>query len=168
LSSLQVSKDIQIELIHKLSRVIGSEGLVAGQMMDLNQEGPIVNEENLLALQLLKTGILFGFAAEAGGILGNASASDREALKSFGLLFGRMFQMVDDWLDGYGDEKITGKPCQQDKDKLTFLTLLGPLSLRKKVEETLKEALKALSPFGEKATPLKEAAYYACQWINFC
>lgn len=166
LSSLQVSKDVQLELIQELSRVIGSEGLVAGQMMDLNQEGPIVTEEDLLILQRLKTGVLFGFALEAGAILGNASASDREALKNFGLLFGRMFQMVDDWLDGCGNEKVTGKPCQQDKGKMTFLTLLGPLMLRKKVEETLKEALETLSPFGEKAIPLKEAAYYACQGVR--
>lgn len=163
LSSLQVSKDVQLELIQELSRVIGSHGLVLGQMMDLNQEGPISTEEDLLTLQQLKTGILFGFALEAGAILGNASISDREALKNFGLLFGRMFQMVDDWLDGCGDEEVTGKPCQQDRDKLTFLTLLGPQGLCKKVEETLKEALETLSPFGEKAVPLKEAAYYVCQ-----
>ncbi len=74
--------------------------------------------------------------------------------------------MVDDWLDDCGDEKVMGKPCQQDKNKLTFLTLLGPLGLRKKVEETLKEALETLSPFGEKAAPLKEAAYYVCQWVK--
>lgn len=166
ISSLQVSKDVQLKLIQELSLVIGSHGLVAGQMMDLNQEGPIVTEEDLLTLQRLKTGVLFGFATEAGAILGNASVSDREALKKFGLLFGRMFQMVDDWLDGYGDEKVTGKPCQQDKDKLTFLTLLGPQDLHKKVEETLKEALKILSPFGEKAAPLKKAAHYVCQWIG--
>lgn len=166
LSSLQVSKDVQLELIQELSRVIGSEGLVAGQMMDLNQEGPIVTEEDLLILQRLKTGVLFGFALEAGAILGNASASDREALKNFGLLFGRMFQMVDDWLDGCGNEKVTGKPCQQDKGKMTFLTLLRPLMLRKKVEETLKEALEILASFGEKAAPLKEAAYYVYQWVG--
>lgn len=163
LSSLPASKEVQGELIQELSRVIGSEWLVAGQMMDLNQEGPIATEEDLLTLQRLKTGVLFGFALEAGAILGNASASYREALKNFGLLFGRMFQMVDDWLDGCGDEKVMGKPCQQDKDKLTFLTLLGPQGLRKKVKETLKEALETLSPFGEKAAPLKEVAQYVCQ-----
>ncbi|MDI9634567.1 polyprenyl synthetase family protein [Kamptonema cortianum] len=166
LSSLPVSKDVQGELIQELSRVIGSRGLVAGQMIDLNQEGLIVTEEDLLTLQQLKTGVLFGFAVEAGAILGKASASEREALKNFGLLFGRMFQMVDDWLDGCGDEKVTGKPCHQDKDKLTFLTLLGPQGLRKKVEETLKEALEILAPFGEKAAPLKEAAYYVYQWVG--
>jgi farnesyl diphosphate synthase len=166
LSSLETSKDVRLELIHELSRVIGSQGLVAGQMMDLNQEGPIVTEEDLLTLQRLKTGVLFGFTTEAGAILGNASTSEREALKNFGLLFGRMFQMVDDWLDGCGDEKVTGKPSHQDKDKLTFLTLLGPQGLRKKVEATLKEAIEILAPFGDAAAPLKEAAQYACQWVK--
>ena len=74
--------------------------------------------------------------------------------------------MVDDWLDGCGDENVTGKPSHQDKDKLTFLTFLGPQGLRKKVEETLKEALESLAPFGEKAAPLKETAYYVYQWVG--
>lgn len=165
LSALKASNDVRLELIHELSRVIGSQGLVAGQMMDLNQEGPIVTEEDLLTLQRLKTGVLFGFATEAGAILGHASTSGRQALKNFGLLFGRMFQMVDDWLDGCGDENVTGKPSHQDKDKLTFLSLLGPQGLRKKVEETLKEAIEILAPFGEKAAPLKEAANTVCGWV---
>lgn len=158
LSSLDVAPEIRLELIEGLGRTIGSEGLVAGQMRDLNQEEWPRTFMGLLELQYLKTGILFGFAAEAGAILGKASVAERHALRSYGILFGQAFQMMDDWLDGHGQAYTLGKPCGQDADKFTFLTLLDPDVLREKIELTIGEAIQELVPFGEKAVPLKEAA----------
>ena len=158
LASLNVSPEVRLELIQELGQVIGSQGLVAGQMMDLGQEGPRSTLEDLLEQQRFKTGVLFGFAAEAGAILGNALPHERAALRSYGLLFGKAFQMKDDWLDGCGDEKITGKPCGQDVEKFTFLTLLGPTPLKEKAEAAIQEALAALSPFEGRDHFLKEAA----------
>lgn len=160
LSSLEVAPEIRMELIEGLARTISSEGLVAGQMRDLNQEDWPRTFEGLLELQYLKTGILFGFAAEAGAILGRASFSERQALKSYGALFGQAFQMMDDWLDGHGQEDMIGKPCGQDADKFTFLTLLGSDRLHEKIEQTIAEAIRVLDPFGEKAAFLKEAAWH--------
>jgi farnesyl diphosphate synthase len=158
LASLNVPPETRLTLIEGLGRVMGSEGLVAGQMQDLDQDDWPRTMEGLLELQYLKTGTLFGFAAEAGAILGQAPAYERQALKTFGLLFGQAFQMKDDWLDGHGQEEKIGKPCGQDTEKFTFLTLLGPDLLREKIELTMGEALRALEPFGDKATPLKEVA----------
>lgn len=158
LSSLEVAPEIRLELIEGLGRTIGSEGLVAGQMRDLNQEEWPRTFEGLLELQYLKTGILFGFAAEVGAILGNASMAERQALKSFGILFGQAFQMRDDWLDGHSHEDVIGKPIGQDAEKFTFLTLLGPDVLHQKIELAIGEAMRELERFGEKATPLREMA----------
>lgn len=157
LASLNVSPEIRLELIEKLSQAAGSFGLAGGQMMDLGQEGRRLTFEELLEQQQLKTGVLFGFATEAGAILGKASTQEQKALKNFGLLFGKMFQMIDDWLDGCGDESQTGKPCGQDLDKLTFLSLLGPTCLYEEAKRTLNEALDILRPFQERANPLREA-----------
>jgi farnesyl diphosphate synthase len=158
LASLAVPSETRLALIEGLSHVMGSHGLVAGQMQDLDQEEWPRTLEGLLELQYLKTGTLFGFAAEAGAILGQAPLQERQALQSFGRLFGQAFQMKDDWLDGHGQEDKIGKPCGQDTDKFTFLTLLGPDKLYAKMESTLNEALRVLDPFGDKATPLKEVA----------
>ena len=158
LSSLEVSPEIRLELLEGLARTIGSEGLVAGQMRDLNQEDWPRTYEGLLELQYLKTGILFGFAAEVGAILGNAPIAERQALRSYGILFGQGFQMMDDWLDSHGQEDVIGKPCGQDTDKFTFLSLLGPDHLHEKIEHAIGEALRELAPFGEKAVSLREAA----------
>jgi farnesyl diphosphate synthase len=166
LSSLNVSPKIRLELIKNLSHVSGSLGLVSGQMMDLGQEGPRSTLEALLEQQHLKTGVLFGFSTEAGAILGKASLQEKKALKDFGLLFGKVFQMIDDWLDGCGDENKMGKPCGQDFEKLTFLSLVGPTRLYEEAELFLNQALDVLSPFQEKAEPLREALKHAFQRMH--
>lgn len=160
LTTLKTSSEVRIELIEGLGRMAGSCGLVAGQMMDLGQEKPLSSYEELLEQERLKTGVFFGFAAETGAILGNASAHERQALRSYGLLFGQAFQMIDDWLDGCGNEEIIGKPCGQDSAKLTFLSLLGSSLLYEKAESAIQEALQILSPFSGRETLLKEAALY--------
>lgn len=160
LASLDVIPEIRLELIEGLGRTIGSGGLVAGQMMDLGQEEWPHTLEGLSELERLKTGVFFEFALEAGAILGKASVSERLALKSYGHLFGQAFQMMDDWLDGCGEEEIMGKPCGQDVEKFTFLHLLGSDRLYKKIEATISEAIETLEPFHEKAALLKEAAFY--------
>ena len=126
LSELNVSSDLKVELIKRLGQVSGSMGLVAGQMMDLKLENVPLTLETLLHLQRLKTGVLFEFSLEAGAILGKAPEKERKALQSFGLLFGQVFQMIDDLLDLWEDEEVLGKPHLQDADKLTFLSFLSP------------------------------------------
>jgi farnesyl diphosphate synthase len=160
LASLDVSSEIRLDLIKELAQAIGSFGLVAGQMMDLNQEGPRSTVEDLLEQQRLKTGVLFAFATEAGAILGKANPDTRKTLRSYGLHFGEAFQMMDDWLDGHGDEEALGKPCDQDTSKLTFLNLCGAPLLHEKARHSVDKAIEALAPFQEKAHLLKEVAEY--------
>ncbi|MBA3813237.1 MAG: polyprenyl synthetase family protein [Alphaproteobacteria bacterium] len=160
LSSLDVTPQIRLELIESLAHTIGSTGLVAGQMRDLDQEEWPRTFMGLVELQYLKTGILFGFAMEAGAILGSASVTERNSLKAYGILFGQAFQMKDDWLDGHGDEATLGKPAGQDAEKFTFLTLLGPDLLHERAENSITEAIRELHSFGERAAPLREAALY--------
>ncbi len=160
LSSLEGSPEIRLLLIEKLAETIGSLGLVGGQMMDLGQEGSRHTLKDLLEQQRLKTGVLFGFSAEAGAILGRGASFERESLRSYGLFFGQAFQMMDDWLDVCGEENTTGKPCGQDEKKFTFITFLDPALLYERAEASLQDAIKVLSPFHEKADFLKKMALY--------
>lgn len=160
LASLNVSSEARLDLIKALSHTIGSKGLVAGQMRDLGQEDLCHTEEDLRELQRLKTGLLFAFASESGAILGQASPQERKALRNYGFLFGQVFQMIDDLLDGCGNQEAMGKPIRQDTSKLTFFNLLGPDLLYKKAEAIAQEATDALYLFQEKAVLLKEAAHY--------
>jgi farnesyl diphosphate synthase len=160
LASLGSTPDRRLDLISFLAKVIGSQGLVAGQMMDLGQEGLCESFEDVLKLQRLKTSVFFGFSTEAGAILGGSSSQEREALRSYGLLFGQAFQMIDDWLDAYGNPEAMGKPCGQDVEKKTLLSFLDPDLLYKKAETLLEEAIQKLTIFESRASFLKEAAMY--------
>lgn len=160
LVSLETFPERRLSLVSSLAKVIGSEGLVAGQMMDLGQEKPCQSLEDVLTLQRLKTSVFFGFCAEAGAILGGGSLQEREALRSYGLLFGQAFQMIDDWLDAYGNPEVMGKPCGQDIEKKTLVSFFDADCLYEKAEAIIEEALQKLLIFGTKAHFLKEAALH--------
>ncbi len=166
LCSLTCSADIKLDLIESLAQTIGSQGLAAGQMMDLRQEAPVQNYNDILELERLKTGVFFGFAAEAGAILGGSTTAERNSLKSYGLLLGEAFQMRDDFLDGVGTSDTLGKPSGQDTAKLTFYSLLGPELLSQKAEEASHKAIKMLGCFGEKAAGLRNLAHHAVQRVR--
>lgn len=163
LSTLEASAEVRLKLIEELGRSIGYQGLVAGQMMDLGLEGVRTTLEDLSAQEYYKTGIFFGFAVEAGAILGQASPQQREALRSFGVLLGKAFQMMDDWFDGCGATENLGKPCGQDRHKFTYLTHLGPDILYETAKTTVEQAIRSLNIFDQKADSLKEVAFFILQ-----
>jgi len=163
LANLKASADIRLTLIDSLARAMGPEGLVAGQMIDLGQETLPKSDADLCQLQRLKTGVLFGFSAEAGAILGNRPPQERQTLRDYGLALGHVFQMIDDLLDGASDPNTLGKPCGQDREKLTFLSLLGPDALYARATAVGQEAISLLETFPADTSLLKEAILYALQ-----
>ena len=96
-------------------------------MIDLLAEGRPLELAQILELQRLKTGALFGFACEAGAILGGAAAPAREALLGYAADLGLAFQIQDDLLDVTGDAELTGKDLGRDAaaGKATVVALLG-------------------------------------------
>ena len=73
-----------------------------------------------------KTAVLFAAALEGVALLANAAPAEREALRTFGMAYGRAFQMQDDYLDLLGTEAQLGKPVGGDlrEGKATYTTLL--------------------------------------------
>lgn len=73
----------------------------------------------------LKTAVLIACSAEMGALLAGASPSDCEALYRYGYELGMAFQIADDYLDAFGDEKVFGKPIGGDiiNGKKSWLTV---------------------------------------------
>ncbi len=73
-----------------------------------------------------KTAVLLAAALEGVAILANANPEQREALRTYGMTYGRAFQMQDDYLDLLGDEQKLGKPIGGDlrEGKATYLSLV--------------------------------------------
>ncbi len=97
-----------------------------GQQYDMNFETQLqVSLEEYLVMIRKKTAVLLAAALEIGALYADASETDRTLLYEFGIQIGMAFQLQDDLLDVYGDEKIFGKQTGTDiKDnKKTFLLL---------------------------------------------
>jgi farnesyl diphosphate synthase len=132
-----------------LARASGAAGMAGGQALDLEAPGKQLNEAEIITLQAMKTGALLTFACEAGAVLGEASAQQREALRTFGAKLGTAFQLADDLLDVEGDAAIVGKATGKDAEagKATLVSLLGADAVRARLRVLRDEALQALTPF---------------------
>lgn len=101
-------------------------GVCEGQQFDMNFEHlPQVTEADYLNMIRLKTAVLLGFSLELGAMLAGAKPSESKALYDFGVDVGIGFQLKDDLLDVYGDQKKFGKQVGGDilSNKKTFLLL---------------------------------------------
>jgi farnesyl diphosphate synthase len=156
------SADIRLELARTLADAAGAEGMVGGQMIDLQAETASYGLDQITRLQDMKTGALIAWSCEAGAILGRATAGERQALKSYGLELGLAFQIADDILDVEGSPEELGKATAKDAEagKETFISLMGLEGARARARELVQNAVARLDLFGERAFLLREVAAY--------
>ncbi len=100
-----------LEIINVLSKKSGSEGMVGGQVLDV--EG----YEDLYEVSIKKTGALFEACFICGGIIAKRREMLRE-LEDTGRKVGLLFQMVDDYLDKDGFYTLKGEELREDIEKL--------------------------------------------------
>lgn len=86
-----------------------------GQQLDMEFESvPQVPMSKYMEMIGLKTAVLLACSAKIGAIIGGASEPDTDFLYEYGYQLGLAFQVADDYLDTYGDEKVFGKPIGGD------------------------------------------------------
>lgn len=141
-----------------LAAAIGSSGLIAGQVVDLESGESVTDLETLEFIHSHKTGRLFIASAEMGAILGRARPRERQAVARFAKNLGLAFQITDDLLDATADVATLGKDVRKDKGRTTFATLCGLQGARSLSHELIDHALKALEPLGRRAAPLRDLA----------
>jgi len=151
-----------IRVIREVAEAAGSQGMIGGQVMDLEAEGRRIDYETLRTLHSLKTGRLFRASLRAGAILAGMDESGLEALSNYAEHFGLAFQISDDILDVQGDEKLIGKPVGSDEKnhKTTYPSLFGMDKAQQLLRESAQGCLKALEHFGPEADFLRNLAIF--------
>lgn len=131
---------IRLALVQELSRAAGPLGMVAGQAMDIHNEGHRLSFTQLKQLHEKKTGALLRYSTLAGGLIAGQNSNVLLQLSHFGAVFGLAFQIHDDLMDVVGTEEQMGKAVHKDQGehKNTYPGLLG-------VDQTRQELRKAVS-----------------------
>ena len=134
-----------------LAKASGQEGMVGGQVLDMEGEGHALSRAELELLQSLKTGALIEAAAELGCIAAGGDQTQRERLRQYAARLGRAFQIRDDMLDVTSTQDELGKPIgsDQENEKSTFVTALGLENCAVLIEELTQQAIEALDGFEE-------------------
>jgi len=162
LSDMNLEPTKKIKIIKIISKNAGANGMVGGQVLDLESEDKDIEIEDLKNIHLAKTGALFKAAILAGAYTANPTKKEIEAFKIYSEKLGLLFQITDDILDIIGDEKKLGKAVGSDdqSNKSTYPKILGLNGAKKEAEKMFTEAQKSLNIFEGKATKLNELAKY--------
>ena len=162
LSSAGISAKACLNVVTELARAAGHQGMIEGQMRDLDAEGQNLNLDDLKALHRLKTGALIEAALKIGAILAAGTRQQIEALSDYGRNIGLAFQITDDILNVTGDPDVIGKATGTDADrqKSTYPALLGLEKSTFLARKSIQQALQALTDFDNKAEPLRALAEY--------
>jgi geranylgeranyl diphosphate synthase type II len=147
--------------VRTLAEASGPEGMVGGQMADLQAEGRTDGTtQKLEAIHRRKTGALLRASLRMGGIVAGAGEVRLKALDAYGRAVGLAFQIVDDLLDVEGDEEKLGKRVGKDSGlgKWTYPAFLGMEGSRRRAEQLADEAAAALAPLDGRGDRLRALA----------
>ncbi len=163
-----VPSDVALKCVAVLAHASGSKWLVGGQALDITEQAKGYSDrspEKVLLIHERKTSALMRACCVIGGLIGNATEAQIEALSDYGYWLGLAFQITDDILDEIGDPEKLGKSVGKDKQqkKLTYPMVFGIERSRELAAEAAERAVKALSIFGEEANLLRSLAEYVLE-----
>jgi geranylgeranyl diphosphate synthase type II len=161
LSKISLDPARRVDVIREVSVSAGTrDGMVGGQVADLEAEGKPVTEEMLAYIHRSKTAALICASVATGAICGGANEEDVARLRSFGANIGWAFQVVDDILDVEESSAALGKTAGKDQaqQKATYPALFGLPKSHAFAKELAERASGAIEIYGERAARLRELA----------
>lgn len=158
------SSDIELNLkmINLISHAAGQQGMIEGQMIDMESQGQNLSMDDIEKLHRLKTGAMINVSIQCGALLAGANQKQLQSLERYGALIGLAFQVADDILNVTGDSKVLGKATGTDDalNKATYPSLLGLEASQAYAATLVENALGELELFDGKADPLRHIARY--------
>jgi len=153
-----------LEVVRELADSTGVNGMVGGQVLDMNQTGlaEATEPETLYMIHEYKTGALIKSSARIGAILARATSEEQAAVSEYAAQLGLCFQIVDDVLNATSTREELGKSAGSDAEqgKATFAGVFGLEGARQEADAAAKRALTALSKVDGDTSGLQELAYF--------
>lgn len=169
LAGLKCPAPATVEIIRLIAQATGTvDGMIGGQVLDLEGEHKKPTAELVEAIHRAKTGALIRVSVVAGGIFAGATPEQVAQLDTFGRKAGLAFQIIDDVLDVTENSEQLGKTAGKDlsSDKATWPAVFGIEQSRKDGDRLIAEAFAAIGSFGSKADPLKAVAQFLVERKN--
>jgi len=163
LAGAPLDPELRVRVISEIAAAAGTvNGMVGGQVADVEGEGKPVNAATLEYIHRSKTAALIRGAIVGGAIAGGAASEDVERLRRFGDTIGWAFQVVDDVLDVEESSAALGKTAGKDQaqQKATYPALYGLEKSRAIAADLEARALAELDAFGERAVRLRQLAKF--------
>lgn len=153
------------DIIYEIAKAAGSQFLIAGQIMDIENEGKKISPKTLQKIHENKTAALIETSLRLGAMSANATATQLKRMTEFGHALGLAFQIMDDILDVTQTTEQLGKSAGKDlkAQKATYPALLGLKRAQEEADRWTDKARSALKSFGKSAENLSVIADYLLQ-----
>lgn len=135
--------DQKVALIQTLASQSGGNGMIGGQIMDMEAEGQEIDLERLRTIHHYKSGAMITAAVECGAIIGRTTATERQTLREFSKNIGLAFQIMDDVIDVESSKEKHGKATSSDisRNKMTYVSLMGIEKSKQEAAHFLEKAM---------------------------
>jgi geranylgeranyl diphosphate synthase type II len=161
--AVPVDAEIRVKMLQEISKSAGSvNGMVGGQVADLEAEGKGVGPDTLEYIHRSKTAALIRASITAGAICAGAGEEEVTRLRHFGETLGWAFQVTDDILDVEESSAALGKTAGKDiaQQKATYPAVFGLEKSHQIASELSSQAIADLAPFGAQAARLRAIAEF--------
>ena len=158
-----VAGDRRVAMVTEISTSSGTiNGMVGGQVADIEAEGKSVGAEMLEYIHRSKTAALIRASVTSGALSAGASPEDVARLRRFGETIGWAFQVTDDILDVEESSAALGKTAGKDiaQQKATYPSVFGLEKSHQIAADLAAQAAGELNPYGERAARLRSIAEF--------
>jgi geranylgeranyl diphosphate synthase type II len=163
LARLQCPPEARVKIIEEIARGTGTiDGMIGGQVKDLEAERQKPDAETLEYIHRSKTGALITASLVSGGLYAGGTVTEIQRLRDFGRAVGLAFQIADDVLDVTQSSEQLGKTAGKDVEsqKATYPALFGIEGSLRQADALISSGCAALDSFGQRAQTLKELAHF--------
>lgn len=157
--------EANVKAMSFIAQASGVNGMIGGQVVDIESEGIEITQKQLEYIHKKKTGALIKAAIMVPAILEKVDNTKKRALERYSANIGLAFQVKDDILDLEGDFKLLGKDIGKDENisKSTYISLYGIDVSREILRELIDGAVESLEIFDGNTCFLKDLAHYIAE-----